>query len=176
MSKVYTKLWEEIRPCPPSNAPITSDEAMDIIKNMKRIFKVIGVDFNMSHHALVDRLTHVRNKPPISACEFEFVMKKFISKMSKQLLDDAWDVKNKKVKSRGKKADEIPPQNYEYGITSKSTNVAIILAIQPDYKKPGGVRVNVVTTMRKRGFMVNKGEHIMVEGWEPSNIEWVEVD
>lgn len=178
MTKTFAQLWEEVRPCPPSTGPIAEAEAMQLIKKFQKVFNIIKADFNFSAHALVDRLNHPRNKPPISACEFEFVMTKFVQKMSKQLQDDVWDVANRKVKARGKRTENIRPNNYEYGITSKSTGLAIVLALQPNHKGRNKVRVNIITVMRKHGFGINQGEHIMVEGvqYNFDDLEWIEVD
>ncbi len=176
MTKKFATLCEDVRPCPTPTEPVSESEAMALIKKFKKVFNVLDAGFNMSYHALVERLNHPRNKPPISACEFEFVMTQFVKKNSKQLMDDIWDVKNRKVTPRGKRADQIRPNNYEYGITSRSTGLAIIMSIQPDPKNRGGARINIITVMRKRGFGVNQGEHIMVEGFEPTNITWFAID
>ena len=179
MSKTFQKLWEGVQPCVPTNELITGQEAATLIKKFKRVFGVIGADFDFSEHALVDRLNHPRNKPPISACEFGFVLEKFIKKMSKQLFDDVGDVNARKVHARGKNADKIRPNNYEYAISSKSTNVTIVLAIQPSHNRSFKARVNIITTIRKRGFGVNMGEHIIVESsddWTPTNLQYIEVD
>ena len=174
--KQFNSLLEDISICPPSDGVITDSEARDLVSKFKRVFDVIGVDFAFSSHAgLKDRLTHARNKPPISSCEFDHVMSMFIKKMGKQLYNDSADIQSRKVQARGKNADNIRPNNFEYGIVSRSTGIAIILAVQPNPRGKNAARINIVTVMRKRGFKVNQGETVMVEGvsYEP---EWIVID
>lgn len=176
--KSFESLWEEVNQCIPTGALVTSAEANSLIAKFKKVFNIINVDFNLSTHFIVDRLNDSRNKPNVAACELDKVLTKFIQKMSKQLRDDVWDIENRKVKARGKRTEQIRPNNYEYGIISKSTGLAVILALQPNPKGRNKVRVNMVTIMRKKGFHVNQGEEVMVEGvaYDTGNVVWIEVD
>jgi len=178
MSKSFQNLWEEVNQCIPTGEPVTDKEAGSLIARFKKVFNIINVDFNFSGHFIIDRLNDSRNRPMIAACEFDKVLTKFIQKMSKQLRDDVWDIENRKVQPRGKRTEQIRPNNYEYGVVSKSTGLAIILALQPNPKGRNKVRVNIVTIMRKKGFHVNQGEEIMVEGvaYDTGNVVWVEID
>lgn len=177
MDKSYSTLLEDLAPCPPAKGPVQESEAGKIVGKFKKIFASIGVDFNFSEHFLVDRLNDARNKPPISACEFDFVLTKFIRKMGSQLQDDAYDVRTRNVTPRGKQVDKIRPNNFEYGILSRSTKIAIILAVQPNgnIRSRHPVRVNIITIMRKGGFHVKQGEAVVVEGVEHTP-EWIVVD
>lgn len=176
MSKLLSQLWEDVRPCPPSNAPITSAEAGDLVRKFERVFGVIGVDFQFSHHGgLKDRLTDARNKPPISACEFDFVMSNFVKKMGKQLYNDVADIEARKVQPRGKNPELIRDNNYEYVITSRSTGINIALALQPNPRRgKNKVRANIITIMRKRNFGVKMGERVMVESVEGEQFDFTD--
>lgn len=174
--KTYKQLVEEA--CPKISDVITDSEAQALVTRFKKVFASIGVDFNISYHGgLQDRLTDPRNRPPISKCEFDKVLTAFIKKMSKQLISDVADIRNGTVKPRGKNIQGIRADNYEYGIKSKSTGIALILALQPnrDRRSKYPVRVNIITIMRKPKFIVNQGETVMVEGvqYDP---EWIDVD
>lgn len=179
MSKLnFKQLLEKTSPCPPSSEPISKSEAMELVSRFQKVFATIGVDFSFSRHGgLHDRLTDSRNKPPISKCEFDHVMSGFVRKMGKQLWDDVKDIETGKVNARGKRTENIRPNNYEYAILSRSTGVAIILALQPNPQRQSKyrVRVNIVTIIRKPGFKVNQGETVMVEGveYQPT---WIIVD
>ena len=178
MTNTFKQLVEKTAPCPPATAPITSAEAAELMKRFQKVFGAIGVDFNFSRHGgLHDRLTDSRNKPPISKCEFDHVMSSFIKKMSMQLYNDVGDIQARKVEARGKRTENIRPNNYEYAILSRSTGVNIVLALQPnpDRSSKYHVRVNIVTIIRKPGFKVNQGETVMVEGVEYTPT-WVIVD
>lgn len=168
------KTFKQLREFTNHDGAVKEADAKQLVSHFKKVFGTIGAGFSLSYHALMDRMNHPRNKPPVTADEFKLVLTKFIQKHSKQLMDDISDVKNRTVTPRGKKADTIRPNNFEYGITSKSTGIAIILAIQPDNYGRTPVRINIITIMRKRGFGVNKGEHIMVE--TSDHIKWIEVD
>ena len=174
MSKSFNQLIEETRPCPPTTEPITSAEASALVSKFDRVFGVIGVDFAMSQHGgLQDRLTDSRNSPPISACEFDFVMSGFIKKNGKQLYNDVADIESGKVKARGKSPEMMRANNYEYVITSRSTNINIALAIQPNPKRgKNKVRANLITIMRKRNFGVKMGERVMVESFDGEQFDF----
>lgn len=174
----FKQLMEKTAPCPPSSEPITSSEAMELVKRFQKVFNTIGVDFSFSRHGgLYDRLTDTRNKPPISKCEFDHVMSGFVRKMGKQLWDDVKDIEMRKVTPRGKRTENIRANNYEYAVLSRSTGIAIVLALQPnpDRSSKYRVRVNIVTIIRKPGFKVNQGETVMVEGVEYQPM-WIIVD
>lgn len=176
MSKSFSVLVEETRPCPPATKHITSDEARDLVKKFERVFNVIGVDFSFSHHGgLKDRLTDDRNDPPISACEFDYVMSGFIKKNGKQLYNDVADIESGKVEPRGKNPDKIRKNNYEYVITSRSTNINIAVALQPNPKRgKNKVRANIITIMRKRSFGVKMGERVMVESFDGEQFDFTD--
>lgn len=177
MANSFSTLMEKVSPCPVSDSQITDAEARDLITKFQKVFGIIRVDFSFSFHALVERMTHPRNKPPISKCEFDYVMTQFVRKQSKQLQDDVWDIENNKVQKRGRNPDWVRAGNYEYTIISRSTGINIALALQPNPRRGGNrVRVNIITIMRKYGFKVKQGETVMVENTElnPDRVIYVD--
>lgn len=171
-------ILERVNPCEPADEHINSSEIKSIISKFQKVFNTLGVDFTFSRHGgLGDRLNDPRNKPPISKCEFDAVMTSFVRKMGSQLFNDVKDIQNNNVKPRGKRINSIRKNNFEYGIKSKSTGIAIILALQPNPDKSSKfrVRVNIITIIRKPSFTVNQGETVIVEGDE-YNLNWIEVD
>jgi len=121
------------------------------------------------------RVNRSENKPPITADELDFVMNAFVSKMGSTLKKDIQAVANNTAKKKGVDKNNIPPNNIEYTIKSKSTNINLAIALHQDYKQGGtigsvsnknlkGTAVIVpITILRKKGFKTKRGVEVIVE-------------
>jgi hypothetical protein len=125
------------------------------------------------------RINRKENIPPITADELDFVMTAFVSKIASQLKKDIQAVANntaKKTHPLGmKNKNDVPPNNIEYVIKSKSTNINLAIALHQDKKQGGemgsvsnrgmkGTAVIVpMTILRKKGFVTNRGVEVIVE-------------
>lgn len=178
--KTYVELLENLgSPCPETNEPVSDAEARKFVATWSSTLrKVFGVDFEFSTHFLKDRLNDKRNKSQISTCELTFVLNKFFKKFASQFKQDVDDVMNNRAKGRGKNRDRLRPNEFEYVVTSRSTDINIVFALKQNRGRKGTAIMLPVTIMRKRGFGVNKGEQIIVEDLDMT-IEkdmWFEVD
>lgn len=157
---------------------ISPKEADNFRKRWREFFSTaLGAEFNLSNH-WSDRLIHDRNGKPITVPELDQLFKSFLSNPQyvSRLKADIKDVKNGVARPRGKAVDKIPSNNIEMVIQSKSSNIAFPFVIKQDFNKKGTAIIVPMTIMRKAGFVVNKGERVVVECYDPSIDEWVKVD
>lgn len=125
------------------------------------------------------RINRPENIPPITIEELDFVFNAFVSKIGSQLKKDIQAVASntaKKTHPLGvKNKNDVPPNNIEYVIKSKSTNINLAIALHQDKKQGGdmgsvsnrgmkGTAVIVpMTILRKKGFKTNRGVEVIVE-------------
>jgi putative transposon-encoded protein len=125
------------------------------------------------------RINRPENIPPITADELDFVMDAFVRKIGSQLKKDIQAVATntaKKTHPLGmKNKNDVPPNNIEYVIKSKSTKINLAIALHQDKKQGGemgsvsnrglkGTAVIVpMTILRKKGFVTNRGVEVLVE-------------
>lgn len=146
------------------NGHITNQEARDFEKRWANKLKPYGVTaFELSTHFGVDRLNHKRNKPPLKIKELDFVLEMFLKKMGNSFKKDVEAVKNHTAKPRGMAKKEIPYNNLEFGVISKSTNIRFIFVLKQDRKQKGTAIVLPITIKRDKKFKINKGEEVIVE-------------
>lgn len=165
MKSFINLLTELVRSSCKDESVITSKEARTMIKELSLAFDRFGLNFNFSTHVAVDRLSSSRNDPPISKCEFDFVMAAFIKKWANQINGVVRDITAGKLVMKGKGAKAIPPNEFEGVITSSSTNINIAFAIKKD-TVPGRKHELVflpITVIRKRSFKITKGVRVYVE-------------
>lgn len=120
-------------------------------------------DIEASAHWLRDRVNDTRNVPPIKIEELDFVLDMFFSKMGTQFRKDVDDVKKNIAKKRGKRKQDIPPNEIEYAIKSISTKIALVIVLKQQNHAKNTAIIRLVTIMRKKGFGVNKGVEVVVE-------------
>lgn len=109
------------------------------------------------------RVNDKRNNPPITAKELDFVMDGFVRKMGAQLKKDIEDVKNHTAKKRGKNKQDIPDNNIEYTIISRSTKINLAIALKQNFQTKGTAVIVPITIMRKKGFKTKQGVEVIVE-------------
>jgi len=83
--------------------------------------------------------------------------------MGNQFKDDVSNVKNHTAKRRGINKKQIPENEFEYAVSSNSTQVNFVFVLKQDYHKKGTAIVLPMTIIRKKGFKITKGIHVMVE-------------
>ena len=143
---------------------VTIDVAKDFINRWKAKLKTYGVtEFDLSNHFLLDRLNDKRNTPLISVDELDLVLSGFLRQMGNQFKDDVNNVKNHTAKRRGINKNQIPENEFEYAVSSNSTKVNFVFVLKQDYHKKGTAIVLPMTIIRKKGFKITKGIHVMVE-------------
>lgn len=161
------------------NEDVSMSEIKEFEKKWLSKLKPMGLtafEFS-SHMGKRDfRINRKENIPPITADELDFVMNAFVSKIGSQLKKDIQAVANntaKKTHPLGmKNKNDIPFNNIEYVIKSKSTKINLAIALHQDKKQDGemtdrgkkGTAVIVpMTIMRKKGFKTNRGVEVIVE-------------
>jgi hypothetical protein len=146
------------------NEQISTQELKEFENKWLAKLKPYGLtNFEFSNHVGKLRLNDDRNKPELDIKELDFVMEGFLKKFGPQLKKDIEDVKNHTARRRGKNKNDIPENNLEYVIKSKKTGIALILVLKQDFGKKGTAVILPATVIRKRAFVGNKGEEIMVE-------------
>jgi hypothetical protein len=142
---------------------ITDAEIRDFIKRWKMKLSTYGVtEFDLSIHGF-KRLNHERNKPPISVDDLDFVLEGFLKKVGNQFREDVVNVKNNTAKKRGFNKKQIPPNNLEFTVKSKSTKVNFVFVLKQDRHTKNTAIVLPMTIMRKKVFKTTKGEEVIVE-------------
>jgi hypothetical protein len=142
---------------------IGDSEIRDFIKRWKMKLSRYGVtEFDLSIHGF-KRLNHERNNPPILIDDLDFVLEAFLKKMGSQFKDDVQNVRNNTAKKRGLNKKQIPPNNLEFTVKSKSKKVNFVFVLKQDFNKKGTAIVLPMTMMRKKSFKVIKGEEVIVE-------------
>lgn len=109
------------------------------------------------------RVNDTRNNPPITADELDFVMNAFVSKVGSQLKKDIQDVANHTAKKKGINKQNIPDNNIEYTIISKSTKINLAIALKQDFKQKGTAVIVPITIQRKKGWKTKQGVEVIVE-------------
>lgn len=145
---------------------ITEAEIADFIKRWKSKFAKYGVtEFELSTHGF-KRLNHKRNNPPIDISDLDYLFDAFLKKQRNQFKIDVEKIKNNTAKKRGKNKQDIPPNNLEFTVKSKSKKVNLVFVLKQDKKTKGTAIILPMTMMRKKTFHTTKGEEIIVESRE----------
>jgi hypothetical protein len=144
---------------------VTSEEASGFINKWKGKLKSYGVtEFDLSNHFLLDRLNHKRNNPPIQVDELDYMLDGFLKKVGTQFKKDVENVRNHTAKRRGLNKKQIPENELEFAITSRTNDVKFVFVLKQDYHKKGTAIVLPMTIIRKKKFKIIKGEQVMIEG------------
>ena len=177
MEREGTKTPKVPGDCPKATSNITMSQSEKFKERWDvALRKVFGVVFSMSKHYLYDRQGDPRNEDPITICELDLMLQDFITKRGREFMKDVDEIKRGVAKPRGINKEKIPHNNLEFVITSRSCDINWVMVMKQDYKKDGTCVILPSTIMRKRGFKVNKGERIMVEGVEHNIQRVYEVD
>lgn len=132
--------------------------------------------FDLSNHFLYDRLTHERNYKDISTCELTFVFNKFFKANVSMVKQDAQAVKDGTAVPRGRRREEMKDNELEYVVSSRSTDIHVVLVLKRDRGKAGTSVLLPVTIMRQRRFRASKGQHFIVEGVKYDEVNHFIVD
>lgn len=145
---------------------ITEQEITDFIKRWKRTLAGFGVtELELSNHGF-KRLNHKRNNPPIAIDDLDYLLSAFLKKMGSQFKTDVEKVKQNIAKKRGKNKQDIPSNNLEFTVKSKSRKVNLVFVLKQDRNTKGTAIILPMTMMRKKTFHTTKGEEIIVESRE----------
>ena len=90
-------------------------------------------------------------------------MNGFIRKMGSQFKKDIDNVKNNISKKRGKRKEAIPHNNLEFVVKSKKTGINFVFVLKQDRNTKGTAMILPMTVIRKKGFVTNQGEEVVVE-------------
>ena len=144
---------------------VTKEETDEFISRWKSKLKSYGITWvEFSTHFIMDRLNHTRNNPSIQIDELDYMLNGFLKKVGAQFKKDVDNVKKHISKKRGLNKQEIPDNELEFAITSKSNDVKFVFVLKQDKHKKGTAMILPMTIIRKKKFRITKGEQVMIEG------------
>ena len=142
---------------------ITREEAHDFISKWKNKLKNFGVtEFEFSKHFGVDRLNHPRNNPPLAIEELDFMLSGFLQKVGTQFKKDVENVRNHTARRRGLNKKNIPENELEFAIWSKSHKIKFAFVLKQDRHQKGTAIILPLTIIRHKTFKHTQGEAVHI--------------